>query len=345
MKKTKVGLLMGGVSEEGYLSLRSAEQIFNNYDRNKYSFKCIEWKPDGAWVEYAYDSFTDKLKSHSSMVDALAKLDVDIVFVAFHGDKEGNGKLAGFMEMIGLPYTGNGFFTSFVGMNKYTSKLIFMEIGLKTPDFIRVMESDKETLPEMKNHIISRLGLPLVAKPVSSGSSVGIKIINNEDELGLLPGLIDKYGPMLLEEYIKGRELSVGVYGSYRGGDVKALPAAEIKYPDEIFDEQCKYDDTYEVIVPADISNDTEQKVSATAIMIHKKMMFEGLSRTDVIEKDGELYVLEVNTHPGLGGHSIFPAMMKAADVTYSKLIDVLVHCGLERHECQESLSKLEEDR
>ena len=333
MAKLKVGLLMGGLTDEYYLSLRSAKRIFDNFDREKYDFICYNWKRDGEWIEYEPNSFDVQVKTYENMLAALYNLKVDLLFISLHGDKEGDGRLAGLLDLLNIPYTGNGFYTSFVGMNKSISKGLFQQLGVHVPKDILLTVDACGDLSGHLEQIEQTIGFPCVVKPVCSGSSIGLDLVRDRKQLEeMLEQLMPQHDSILIEEYVKGKEYSVGIYGSYKKKAVNVLPVAEIRYPGELFDCQCKYDDTYQVVVPVEIPEAARQELIDIATRIHLGFRFEGFSRTDAIERDGQIHVLEVNTHPGLGGHSIFPAMINAAGIPFSNIIDELINWGLDRH-------------
>lgn len=322
---------MGGLTNEAYLSLRSAENIMMNLDRQKYDFVCLEWKTDKTLAVFHDNSYQKIKKVCESISEYLSEKEIDIVFNALHGDEEGDGRLNGMFEMLNIPYTGNGYYSCATGMNKYLSKCIFQQNDVPTPNHIIVSGGPKSETPGRE--LFDSVKYPCIVKPVKSGSSLGIKKACDLNELvSATDELLDKQcESVLIEEYIEGRELTIGAFGRYYE-KVDILPIARMEFEGDFFDEDTKYKNEYDPIIPARISHTLEKEISELAEKIHTAMMFEGLSRTDVIVKDDRVFVLEINTHPGLGPHSIIPKMLREAKIPMREVIDNLIKWGFERH-------------
>ena len=325
MKKT-VMLLMGGSSDEHYLSMRSAKIVFELIDIEKYDVMPVEWQQNGAFLEYELNSMNKVKSSYQDMLGFFYHVRPDIVFIALHGNSEGNGKLAGFLDLLKIPYTGNGFIQSVVGMNKELSKLKFIHAGIKTPEFISFTRNNVQTMDEKKGVIENHLKYPCIVKPGSSGSSIGIRKIENFDDLTAhVRTLLKTDDVVLVEELISGTEYSVGVCGGTVGYDKEKFPVARLDYSGELFDEDVKKNNLYTVSVPAEISEETAELMQSTAGKIHDLLLLEGMSRSDfILTEKGDVYALEVNTLPGLSDHSIFTLMMEPDNVSGSVINNLI---------------------
>lgn len=333
MKTIRVGVLMGGRSEEAYLSLRSAEQIFKHADPERYQLIGLKWEPDGSWTEYAPGSMDQPRKRHPHMLALFGEFRADILFVALHNPLDGgDGRLPGLLDLADIPYTGNGFFPCVTGMDKFLNKLLFQQLGIQVPRFIHVTPQTFFQLDAQARSIKEAIGYPCMVKPSLSGSSLGIAKIGDYPDLkACLAERLEQYDSILVEEYIQGRELSVGILGG--SGPPRVLPVAEIRYPGAFFDADCKYKDDYTVIAPApELPGPIADELGRMGLDLHQAMKFAGISRTDfILTPQNTIHALEINTHPGLGGHSIYPAMLRAAGIPMAELIDRLIAGGLAR--------------
>ncbi len=319
--KEKVVILMGGISEEHYLSLRSGENILNHIDGNKYNVSSVKWEKNGSLTEFENNSLTDVKQQYNSITDFLSNLKQTILFNVLHGNLEGDGKLTALFEFFNILYTGNGYHTSVTGMNKYLSKLIFSNNNIQTPDFILVNEKNMANIKKMK--------FPLIIKPVFSGSSIGVKRVNypKEAQQWIEKLWKDNHTIIIAERFISGKDYSVAVLSDFSGGCEKKIvfDAARIDYNGELFDDACKYNNEYTTVVPSGLSKEKECRLKEIALKLHDIFGFRGISRTDFIINGESVYVLEVNTHPGLSEHSIVPSMIAQSGYTMKEVIDILI--------------------
>ena len=228
------------------------------------------------------------------------------------------------------PYTGIGLSSSVVGMIKILTKRCFREIGIKTPsDFLFQPRRKKDWGRLLTDFRHVALQYPLILKPVKGGSSIGIQLVHNEKEL--LDFLEKKYNgtPYVFEEYIQGDEYSVGIFATYACPAPIVLPTARIIYEGDYFDATIKYDDTYRVEFPTDIKPGLLEAMQDAAIQTHKSIGFSGFSRCDFIVRGDEFFALEVNTHPGMGAHSIIPNMVKHAQLSLGSLFEQMIEEAL----------------
>jgi D-alanine-D-alanine ligase len=348
--KTPIGLVMGGVSAEHEISLRSGHQVLLNIDKSKYEIRIIIVTLDNKY--YYRDIINDSVPSLESIIaldtipapfrshdfkGPFSAADAGEVwspcktaFLALHGAFGEDGRIQGFLDVIGLPYNGSGVLASALAMNKITSKRVFTAGGLDTPPFSIYGKAYPETAVDS---LISQRGFPCFVKCPQSGSSRLMGRAENAEELKkLLEEFSGQAEEILVETAINGTEYTCPVL-EYPGGETKALPPIEIRpKTSAFFDFDAKYKDNgSEEIVPAQCSAETSSRIQDTALKAHRLLGCRGVSRTDMILKDDILYVLEVNTLPGLTANSLLPKSFISAGGSYAGLIDILIQTSVKR--------------
>ena len=307
----KVGVLFGGRSAEREVSLMSGSG----------GLKALQGKGVDA---HPFDPA-------QRGIGELAAEKFDRVFIALHGRYGEDGTLQGVLEQLGIPYTGSGVMASSIGMDKVMTKRIWLNHGLPTPRFI-VLDA-KSATPEELRVVPDDLGLPLMLKAPHEGSTIGIsKVVGYSD---MQPGfaLCAKYDEVVLaEEFISGRELTVPVLG--KGRDARALPIVEIRAPEGNYDYQNKYfsDDT-KYLCPAPLDDALTKRIQSLAVRAFNAVGCKGWARVDFMLRaaDNEPFLLEINTSPGMTGHSLVPMAAKAAGVSYEDLcVEILRSADLE---------------
>jgi len=292
----KVGVLFGGRSAEREVSIMSGTGVLN----------ALKSKGVDA---HAFDPAERPIAE-------LAAEAYDRVFIALHGRYGEDGSLQGALELLGIPYTGSGVMASSVGMDKITTKIVWLANGVPTPKYAVI--DDGTDLDK----VVADLGLPLIVKAPLEGSSIGITKVTRREELEAAVELSRKYDARVLaEQFIEGREFSVPLLGT--GPTARALPIIEIVAPEGKYDYQNKYftDDTkYHCPAPLDAAlTDAIQREVEKA---YRALGCEGWSRIDVLlrESDGKHFLLEVNTSPGMTGHSLVPMAARAEGTSYEDL-------------------------
>ncbi len=308
MKKLTVALLSGGISSEREVSLNSGKQVFATLDKEKYDV-------------IRYDPQTDLAR----LVADAPKIDAALIIL--HGPYGEDGTVQGLLDLLNIPYQGSGVLGSAVAMNKLISKQLYQQAGLPVPSYVALKRSDAVD----PANIAARLGLPLVVKPVQGGSSVGMSIVRAEEDL---PDALQKAfaydTAVLVETYIDGIEITGGVLGN---SAPEALPLIEI-IPDKshaFFDYETKYTaGLAEEICPARIDAALTEKARTYAVMAHQVLGCRGYSRTDMLLRGRDLFVLETNTIPGMTATSLFPQAAAAAGLPFGRLLDRLIELSLE---------------
>lgn len=306
-KKMRIALFMGGPSAEHDISLKSGQKILSALNRQKYEVFPVLISREGRWS--------------LSLAEVKEKCDVALL-AAMHGEYGEDGTLQSILKKARVPFTGSGPMASKKGMDKAASDRIFRRAGLLTPKFFelkkRFFAPDKVKSP---------FGFPVVVKPSDRGSSVGVSIVRREKDLAAgLKKAFEYSNRAMLQEFISGKELTCGVL-EIKGRE-KALEITEI-YPEvsEFFDYQAKYEaGGSKEITPAKIPFKTAKKVKNFAVRSHKALGCKGYSRSDfILSKDGRLYILELNTLPGMTETSLLPQGAKAAGISFEKLLDYII--------------------
>ena len=301
-RKMKVALLMGGSSSEREISLMSGGQVEAALRRLGH---------DVIVIDPARDS-----------VAVLAQSGPDAAFIALHGKYGEDGCIQGTLEMLGIPYTGSRVLASAVAMNKIVSKAMFAAAEVPTPPCITVSRSDA---PEVALGRAQNLGFPCVVKPSSQGSTVGITIVKESAALaGALELALRSDPDALIEKYITGTEVTVGVLGTRTP---RALPTLEIVPKNEFYDWDSKYTPgKSEHIVPARIPEPARAECERLAVEAHVALKCRGYSRVDmIVEPSGQVWVLEANTLPGLTQVSLLPDAARAEGISFDQLIQTIL--------------------
>lgn len=307
----KVGVLFGGRSAEREVSLMSGNGVL----------KALQSKGVDA---HAFDT---GLKSLAE----LAAEKFDRVFIALHGRYGEDGTIQGVLEQLGIPYTGPGVMASALSMDKVMTKRVWLTYGLPTPRF-KVLSVAEATHEQLRT-VPDELGLPLMLKAPHEGSTIGIVKVNGYSDMQEGFVLCAKYDSnVLAEEFIRGRELTVPVLGS--GKDAQALPIVEIRAPQGNYDYEHKYfsDDT-EYLCPAPLDAALTARVQELAVQAFNAIACEGWARVDFMlrEGDNEPFLLEINSSPGMTGHSLVPMSAKAMGMSYEDLcVAILRSAGLD---------------
>jgi D-alanine-D-alanine ligase len=310
MKKITIALLSGGISSEREVSLKSGKQVFEALDKGKYEV-----------IQYDPMMDLNRLVAEARRIDA--------ALVILHGPYGEDGTVQGLLDLLNIPYQGSGVLGSAVAMNKLVSKQLYEKAGLPVPPYLSI----KKGGPVHTREWIAQVGLPLVVKPVSSGSSIGISIVHEEKSLE--PALEQAFGydeTVLLESYIPGVEVTGGVLGN---DELTALPIVEIA-PGEgyhFFNYEAKYTaGATTEICPARIDPELTQQVQNYAKAAHKALFCRGYSRSDFILQNRNIFILETNTIPGMTPTSLYPQAAQAAGISFSGLLDRLIALSLEDH-------------
>lgn len=309
LKSKKIAVLMGGISGEREVSLRSGKRVFASL--KKQGFKVVAIDP----------------AKEVNLVNKLKKLKIDIVYIALHGKFGEDGIIQGLLDSANIPYTGSKVLASALAMNKLASKRIFQAMNIPTPCYEYVNKHNiKEILPKIENEF----PVPLIVKPVSEGSSLGVTLVKNQKKIkSVIAGTVKKFGEVLVEDFIKGTEVTVGVLGGPK--DLQALPILELIPKNEFYDYAAKYTEGMtKFILPARLPEALYKYVQKVAISAHKALGCHGVSRVDfIVSKDNIPYVNEINTIPGMTDRSDLPAEAAAAGISFDQLVLKILESAL----------------
>jgi D-alanine-D-alanine ligase len=307
----KVGVLFGGRSAEREVSLMSGKGVLQ------------------ALLSKGVDAHPFDPAERG--IAELANEKFDRVFIALHGRYGEDGTLQGVLEQLGIPYTGSGVMASSIGMDKVMTKRIWQNYGLPTPRFA-VLDAKGASNEELRM-VPDDLGLPLMLKAPHEGSTIGIAKAIGYSDMRECFDLCAKYDDVVLaEEFITGRELTVPILGA--GRDARALPIVEIRAPQGNYDYHNKYfsDDT-QYLCPAPLDEELTKRIQSIAVRAFNAVGAAGWARVDVMLRaaDNEPFLLEINTSPGMTGHSLVPMAAKAAGISYEDLcVEILRSARLE---------------
>lgn len=330
----KVGVIRGGISGEYDVSLKTGSNVLAHLRGEKlnkiYSPIDILIDKEGTWhINGRPVAMNDVSKS------------VDVIFNALHGDFGEDGKVQKILDGYGIPYTGSGAVASELGYNKVMAKDRFNSLGVKTPDHFVVSKYQEEDGPidsysiNIAKQIHNKLTPPWIVKPLSGGSSVGMKMCRTYPELisAFIEG-VNMEVDVLVEELIEGKEATVGVVNDFRDKKVYVLPPIEIRIPKSktFFDFEAKYTGVSQEICPGNFSREEKEELERLAEIIHTGLNLDHYSRSDfIIHPKKGIYALEVNTLPGLTNESLVPKMLDAVGATVPQFIDHIIKLALKR--------------
>lgn len=308
-KKMHIALLAGGISGEREVSLNGARGVEANLDPEKF-------------IVRRYDPAEDLARLAADAPE------IDFAFILLHGLYGEDGTMQGFLDLLNIPYQGSGVLGSAIAMDKNLAKELYRMHELPVADWLVVTKNDMLD----GDKLVERFGLPVVIKPVREGSSLGLTLAETEEDM--LAGIskaLEHDSHVMVEQYIRGKELTVGVMGN---DDLVGLPVIEI-LPGEgfsFFDYDAKYKPgATEEICPARIPEHVRDLAQRCAVLAHKALRLRGYSRTDMImTDDGALYLLETNTIPGMTPTSLMPQAAAEYGLEFPAFLEKLIELGLE---------------
>ena len=319
----KIALVTGGYSGEAVISYKSAATIQNNIDATKWDCYLIDIKPDGWFYQTkAGDKIPVDKNDFSINVEGV-QIKFDAVLVGLHGTPGEDGKLQGYFDCLGIPYTSCDAATSALTFNKRYTVAVAAFAGIHVAKSIHLFKNESVAAKDL----LQQLKLPFFVKPNNGGSSIGMSKVNNAEELQpALQKAFKEDEQILVEEFIKGREFTIGVYKTR--GNIICLPMTEIISKNDFFDFEAKYEGKSEEVTPAKATEKITQQIKETAEKIYKVFNCKGIVRIDFIyDEIKELpFMLEINTVPGQSSASIVPQQVVVMGSTlkefYSLLLD-----------------------
>ena len=353
MKKLSVCILFGGISPEHAVSLRSAESVLNNIDKEKYNVFPVGITREGDWIHFGGTDYStlpsgewinhpDNRRATISPIrgqgllrfegDCVVRERIDVVFPVLHGENGEDGAMQGLLQMAGIAYVGPHVAASAVSMDKTLTKLVVDNAQVPQAAWQLVRASElHHRMDGVLNMLEQKFEYPMFVKPAGTGSSVGVSKAAGRDDLRealLNAGEYDE--KILVEEFIHGREIEVAVMGN---DNPVASVCGEIDSGAEFYDYDSKYiTDTSTAYIPARIDENVEEQVREAAVKVYSAIGCQGLSRVDffVTYEDNRIVFNEINTLPGFTSISMYPKLFAASGIPYGELIDELLKLALE---------------
>ena len=315
-----IALLTGGDSSEWQIALQGAENIGNALDRSRYTPYTIVLR-NGHWTYTAPDGTKSELdRNDFTLPVAGRKIKLDYALIVIHGTPGEDGRLQGYLDMMGIPYSSCGFVSSVLTFDKADCKRAVAGSGIHLAKEI-LLNKTSEIDPAA---IVAELGLPLFVKPNASGSSFGVTKVKKQNEL--LPAITEAFkesDQVLMEEFIEGREISCGVM--IAGGKEYIFPITELVCQSEFFDYKAKYQGFSNEITPADLPEAIRKEVNRLTLIAYKRLNCRGVVRIDFIVKGETPYMIEINTIPGMSSHSIIPQQAAAMGMSLTELFNLII--------------------
>jgi len=312
--------LRGGPSSEYEVSLKTGEAVLKHLDQNKFEPLDVLINKNGVWHLHGLEAEPQKIFRS-----------VDVIFNAMHGEYGEDGKIQQILETHKVPFTGSGALASATAMHKRLSKRIFELAGINTPRALSITE--KDDILAMAAEAVRKMSLPLVIKPSSKGSSVGITLARTIFDVILgIESALKKDSEVLAESYIPGREATCAVLENFRGECHYAFPVVEIIPParKSFFDYESKYGGRTQELCPGRFDTLDAEKMKRAAVAAHESLGCRHYSRSDFrITPNGKIYILELNTLPGLTSESLFPKAAASVGLEFDQLLSHLVNAAL----------------
>lgn len=320
MNKLRVGVMRGGLGGEYYVSLKTGGSILASLPKDRYELHDILITNTGEWHLDGVPTAPAKLLQH-----------VDVIFNALHGEFGEDGKVQKILEHFNIPYTGSTPIPSAIGMNKELAKKYFRAVGIKVPRGVAV--SRGEEVSEVLERIKAEIPGPYVVKPLTGGSSIGLSLARNDKELIVAVEKALAYAERaLVEEYVRGREVTLGVIDAKEGARAYATPPLEILLPENaVFDYDQKYRNLTHPIGPARLQEKERRALEEAALLAHIHLGVRHYARYDFVLTEEGPCLLEVNTLPGLSQTSLLTKCLELQDLKLPEFLDYVVTLAIEK--------------
>ena len=312
----KVAVIEGGYSKEKAISIKSAKTVFDNLDRTKFDPTRV-LIDDKEWTAFDHEGRYSIDKNDFSYTKNGSTHNFEYAFIVIHGTPGEDGKLQGYLDMLGIPYNTSSAPIMALTFQKFHCNQFLKNFGVNVPEAVLIKPED--TIDE--RHIIDKVKLPCFVKPTDGGSSFGVTKVKKESDL--LPAINEAFNhgsEVIVEENIEGREVTCGVYRDSEG--VKALPITEIISENEYFDYDAKYNGKSKEVTPADLTDLITSQIQSLTKEIYRILGMKGIVRMDYIIKDGGItFLIEINSVPGMSKESIVPQMANALNIKLSSIL------------------------
>ena len=329
--KRNIAIVCGGDSSEHDVSLRSARGLYSFFDKERYNIYIVDIKAHNWHVELN-DGTTVRIdRNDFSFMEDGRKVVFDYAYITIHGTPGENGLLQGYFELIGMPYSTSGVLVEALTFDKFVLNQYLRGYGVLVADSLLIRKGYEEMVSD--DEVEQRIGMPCFVKPAADGSSFGVSKVKNKDQLApAIRKAIMESPEVMVEQFIEGTEISIGCYKTREKSVV--LPATEVVTANEFFDYDAKYNGQVKEITPARLSEDTARRVSEITSHIYDILGCNGIIRIDYIisrQKDADgvekerIYMLEVNTTPGMTATSFIPQQVRAAGLEMKDVLTDIV--------------------
>ena len=321
--KRNIAIVCGGDSSEHDVSLRSAQGLYSWFDKERYNVYIVDVKGQDWHVELP-GGITAKIDRNdfSFVEDGKAKL-FDYAYITIHGTPGENGILQGYFDLVDIPYSTSGVLVEAMTFDKFVLNQYLRGYGVAVADSMLIRRGYEHLVSE--DEIEQRIGMPCFVKPATDGSSFGVSKVKNKDQLApAIRKAMMESPEVMVEQYLEGTEITIGVYKTREKSVL--LPITEVVTNNEFFDYDAKYNGQVEEITPARISEEWAHRVREITSHIYDILHCNGIIRIDyIISKEGKIFMLEVNTTPGMTPTSFIPQQVKAAGLTMAEVLTDIV--------------------
>ena len=321
--KRNIAIVCGGDSSEHDVSLRSAQGLYSFCDKERYNVYIVDIKGQDWHVELP-GGITARIDRNdfSFVEDGKAKW-FDYAYITIHGTPGENGILQGYFDLIGIPYSTSGVLVEAMTFDKFVLNQYLRGYGVAVADSLLIRQGYEQLVSD--DEIEQRIGMPCFVKPAADGSSFGVSKVKNKDQLApaIRKAMLES-DEIMVEQFLEGTEISIGVYKTREKSVV--LPATEVVTQNEFFDYDAKYNGQVQEITPARLSEDVTRRVREITSHIYDILHCNGIIRIDyIISKDGKIFMLEVNTTPGMTPTSFIPQQVRAAGLDMKDVLSDIV--------------------
>ena len=321
--KRNIAIVCGGDSSEHDVSLRSAQGLYSFFDKERYNVYIVDIKGQDWHVELS-GGITARIDRNdfSFVEDGKAKW-FDYAYITIHGTPGENGILQGYFDLIGIPYSTSGVLVEAMTFDKFVLNQYLRGYGVAVADSLLIRQGYEQLVSD--DEIERRIGMPCFVKPAADGSSFGVSKVKNKDQLApaIRKAMLES-DEIMVEQFLEGTEISIGVYKTREKSVV--LPATEVVTQNEFFDYDAKYNGQVQEITPARLSDDITRRVREITSHIYDILHCNGIIRIDyIISKEGKIFMLEVNTTPGMTPTSFIPQQVRAAGLEMKDVLTDIV--------------------
>ena len=321
--KRNIAIVCGGDSSEHDVSLRSAQGLYSFFDKERYNVYIVDIKGQDWHVELS-GGITARIDRNdfSFVEDGKAKW-FDYAYITIHGTPGENGILQGYFDLIGIPYSTSGVLVEAMTFDKFVLNQYLRGYGVSVADSLLIRQGYEQLVSD--DEIERRIGMPCFVKPAADGSSFGVSKVKNKDQLApaIRKAMLES-DEIMVEQFLDGTEISIGVYKTREKSVV--LPATEVVTQNEFFDYDAKYNGQVQEITPARLSDDIARRVREITSHIYDILHCNGIIRIDyIISKEGKIFMLEVNTTPGMTPTSFIPQQVRAAGMEMKDVLTDIV--------------------